>query len=187
MKKILAVLCIFLPVLIQAQEAHVYDTVKATNFDTWIQVNYGNPQDYGTSLGNQIGIGLPGPEEFRTINDWEWAYNDIPTQATVTSVEIKFKASDGRSDNFNFTLHSIGYKLGTTGVNFFNQCNAGDQVDSVSLTVQQYNYNYFDKIYTTGPLRDSVQAAVTSGRYYFTLGIKSTGSDIPGVFTLAGC
>ena len=151
MKKILSLLCVLLPILLQAQEAHIYDTVKATQFDGWIQINSGQPTDYGATYGNRVGY--YNGWEWRLMNEWKWTYSNIPTQATVTSVEIRFKTNDaGYKDAFTFTLHVIPDTLKSPGINFFNQCNSTTQVDDDTITCHTDGYNYFDKVYTSGAL-----------------------------------
>ncbi|HTR81404.1 MAG TPA: hypothetical protein VMM58_07215, partial [Bacteroidota bacterium] len=180
MKKVIFMLGFLLPIFLQAQEAHVYGPVMDTNYNAWRQTGTQTPVNLGTSYGHDVGMEISENWEFRTISYWAWNYSDIPVQATVTSVRIKFRAHNPDGDNFEFSFHNISHMYNESGVNFFNQCVSTNQIDDVTLTADQNKYYYFDKTYTRGdPLFTAVSDAITSGNYYFTLGIKEIGSSMP--------
>jgi hypothetical protein len=153
---------------LSAQESHQYGPVKENYFKTWIREGNSSPRFYITDHyvgGNGVG------NEVRSINFWEWTYGNIPTEGTVTSVVIKFKVSFMYTDDFHFTLHNIGYKYGTSGVTFFNECTANNQIYDTTLDMSTH-YSYFTRTFSSGPVLTALNNAIQSGNYFFTLGIK---------------
>ena len=180
MKKIL-LLVFALAVSAFAQGNYSYPSsgfIKENNFGDW-------EEGQGmTDVGHQVGL-IPYAGnliESRNIDNWTWAYTDIPTSASVTSVRIRFRTENQFSYNtlFQFTLNNINHVWGDNNFDYYNAFTSTNQLYSGSITTGSDGYAYFDVTFPSGSaLCNAVNSAVQSGQYFFTLGIKITGSYEP--------
>lgn len=166
---------------LSAQEQHIYGPAKENYFETWLKENSDTPYKITWDEVHEVGFTFitgGGTGELRNINYWTWQYSDIPTEATVTSVTVRFRTQYSYDEDFIFSLHDIPYPHNASGINFYNECNVDTKIHEQTLTRQAGGWYYFNETFTSGDLFDAIQDAVTSGNYYFTLGIKFSGPDM---------
>ncbi|MCZ7615316.1 MAG: hypothetical protein M5T52_17680 [Ignavibacteriaceae bacterium] len=55
-----------------------------------------------------VGVNNGPPSVFyRNTNFWEWSNNDIPTDAQLSSVRLRFKAARSGTEHFKFAIHNL--------------------------------------------------------------------------------
>ncbi|MDR3626423.1 MAG: hypothetical protein P4L45_06305, partial [Ignavibacteriaceae bacterium] len=167
---------IFFQFLLIGQNNHTYGPVRDQH---WADVQDPNGGDHFVGR-NSNGQGIT----YYNFVNWQWTYNNIPNATNLTSINIKFKAQyeDYSSHAFHFTLHYI--ESNWSGIDlsyYFNQVGYNnnrkvfeDNVSSDAGGVLTYN-----KTITSGALFDSVQAAITRGRYFVTLAFRSEDGTSP--------
>ncbi len=186
MKKphLLFILLFFFPVTL-AQQTHIFSS-KENIFSNWIKRSGETAYQWG-STHHRVGALVQNyVYEIRNFNCWQWSYNQIPTEASVTSVTIKFRARKGNyPDNFKFSLHTIPYVLNTPGINFFDQCNYNQIYLSSNLIPDANNYVYFNQTFTEQTpmgqgweVWNAIKNAVQSGNYFLTLGIRERDNSV---------
>ena len=163
-----------------AQEQHTYGPVKENYFRQWTKYSGQAASDLGSNSYHSIGTdNYNGIYETRCINFWQWTYDNIPTQATVTKVTIKFRVHYSYlNEDLLFSMHNIGYPFGASGVNFYEQLTPGNKILEQTVAMPNY-YAYYNTDFTSGPVFDAVQSAVQSGNYYLTLGMKRASASMP--------
>jgi hypothetical protein len=160
-----------------AQETHTYGPVKENNFSTWIKEGSSTPRFWFTGHA----CGFVNPEWSRNINYWTWDYEDIPTEATVTEVKVRFKAyKNSGFQDLKLSLHNIPQPYSAEGINFFDEC----KTENIIYEIDEVHTNgvvLFEHTFTQNDGSDVVaivNSAVQSGNYYFTLGLKAIGATI---------
>jgi hypothetical protein len=195
MKTILAAFCILLfPMTILGQEHHTFGPTKDGSFSEWYDPN-GQGHIYYPSVHN-VGIWTTAGYELRTISTWQWSYSDIPTEATVTGVKIRFAAvwrSEYPSNPvFGFSMRKINHINGESGPDFFALCNDPDTIFAtpdagIQPVVGDYGikYAYFSQWFYPGSrVCDSISNAVRGGGNYLTLGLKIKAYVVNGQGTI---
>ena len=171
--QIISFFILYLYISISAQETHTYGPVKENKFTTWIKEVSSQPRGWAEDHK----CGAWSSAEVRNINYWTWTYNDIPTEATVTEVTIKFRAEkDSPYQDFHVSFHNIQYPYGSN-VNFYNECKNSNKIYEANIPDDD-GFVLFDKTFTQNDGSGVVAAlnsAVKSGNYFFTLGIKALG------------
>ncbi|MHB1050655.1 MAG: T9SS type A sorting domain-containing protein [Bacteroidota bacterium] len=174
MKKYFSILLFINITILSAQESHTYSH-RENQWETWLKPDGGSPFKSSSIWDHNVGLASlsgGGSGELRSINYWTWTYDDIPTEANIQSVNIKFKTWYSTSTDFVFSIHAIPYKKDESGINFYLECDDDSKVDVATIS-NVSGYYIVDRSFGIGDaLLDSIQAAVSSGRYYFTLGIK---------------
>ncbi len=154
---------LFLLPTLNAQEQHHYGPVKENNFITVFR-------DNGSTGGHLVGK-TAGGFPIRNFNFWTWDYNDIPTEAELTNVNIKFKAYRNTTEAFNFGLYAIpiDWEWPQTWFSLLN--NDDYLVYNGSITLVN-GIAIVDVTFIEGPFFNSVRDAIQSGENYLTFGIK---------------
>jgi hypothetical protein len=157
-----------------AQESHTYGPVREDVFATWLYNGSDDPYSWVDVhyCGHYFG------DEVRVINKWTWDNSDIPIEAVVTEVNIKFKAKKtSHPQDLNISFHNIEQE---SGVNFYNECKTENEIykTATPLTHTDGIVN-FNKTFlpndNTGVV-EAINNAVQSGNYFFILGIKALGT-----------
>ncbi len=162
-----------------AQETHTFGPRKENFTRTWIKQNSGTPYGY-SDVEHFVGSVNSGGSlyNYRNINFWQWTYDEIPTEAEVTSVTITFQAYKGYNHNFIIDIHNIPYPVNQQ-VNFYNSMDSNNLIYEEQFTPDQNQMIFFNRTFSPGDdVFDAVTDAVQSGNYFFTLGIKEAGSSI---------
>ena len=171
--QIISFFILYLYISISAQETHTYGPVKENKFTTWIKEVSSQPRGWAEDHK----CGAWSSSILRNINYWTWTYNDIPTEATVTEVTIKFRAEKySPYQDFHVSFHNIQYPYGSN-VNFYNECKNSNKIYEANIPDDD-GFVLFDKTFTQNDGSGVVAAlnsAVKSGNYFFTLGIKALG------------
>ena len=154
---------LFLLPTLNAQEQHHYGPVKENNFITVFR-------DNGSTAGHLVGK-TAGGFPIRNFNFWTWDYNDIPTEAELTNVNIKFKAYRNTTEAFNFGLYAVPIEWEWPQT-WFSLLNNDDYlVYNGSITLVN-GIAIVDVTFIEGPFFNSVRDAIQSGENYLTFGIK---------------
>lgn len=170
---------LFLLPIVNAQEEHSYP-MRESIFQNWIKRDGQSAYSWGNDY-HKVGALLQTYwYEIRNFNSWQWTYNDIPTEATVTSVTLKFRVRKGNyNDTFTFSLHNIPYLLNTPNIDFYNESNSNQIYISSALTPDANKYVYFNMTFTPqSPVGngqevwEAINSAVQSGQNFVTLGIR---------------
>ena len=120
------------------------------------------------------------------FNYWSWTQNIIPKEATVTSVNIKFRAyKPNHNHSFQFYFYNIPYKI-DSGVNLYDQCTANNRVFTSEVYTPNSSYEVFVDLTVSSQspvgngweLWNAINNAVKSGNNYFTLGIKEASPSL---------
>jgi len=161
-----------------AQGPYTYGPVKENNFDSWIGREGITPHPWAAD--HQIGVLSDQGYiwEARTITYWEWTTDQIPLEAEVISVRLKFKAVKYEQEDLHLSFHNIQHPFNEPNINFYDECNNSNEI--YENTFQQTNGTtvYFDEVFDQQSVNgweiwDAIQNAVSSGSLYFTLGIKA--------------
>ena len=170
---------LFLLPIVNAQEEHIYSS-RENIFQNWIKQDGQSAYSWGNDYHKVGALYQTNWYEIRNFNSWQWTYNDIPTEATVTSVTVKFRVRKGNyNDTFTFSLHNIPYLLNTPNIDFYNESNSNQIYLSSVLVPDANKYVYFNMTFTpqspVGNGREvwnAINSAVQSGQNYITLGIR---------------
>lgn len=150
MKTVINLCIIFIMSITQllAQEQHTFSS-KEDIFSNWIKRDGEAAFSWGNDY-HRVGELLQTYwYEIRNFDCWQWTYNEIPTEATVTSVTIKFRVNKGNyQDSFTFSLHNIPYILNTPSVDFFNESNSNQVYLSPTLTPDGNHNVFFNQTFT---------------------------------------
>lgn len=116
---------LFLLPSVNAQEEHTYLSREVVYYN-YIKKTYSNDAAYrwGESDGHWCGYNSDGSYNYniRNFDFWEWNYSNIPVQATVSSVTLRFRAYKNHNHNFSFKLYNIPYSRFNSDKNFYNEC-----------------------------------------------------------------
>jgi hypothetical protein len=133
--------------------------------------------------------------EIRNFVCWKWSYNDIPIEANVKSVTLKFRVRKYNfNHNFQFYLHNIPYPLDSKNINFFDECNNNSKIYLSDILTPDTNHNImFSKTFTEQSphgkgfeIWNAVNNAVKSGKYFLTLGIRENTPRLLPFWTISG-
>ena len=187
MKTLIIFLFIFLTSLqiIIAQEQHIYSE-KENAYVNYIKPT-GQPAYPWAHNEHRIGFWTDGNNyDVANFNCWNWTQDTIPQEATVTSVNIKFRARKRNySHTLKFYLYNIPYTI-NSGTNLYDQCT----VNNLVYTSEEYNQNanydvLVDLTFTSqSPVENgwkvwnAINNAVKSGNYYLTLGIREAPNSL---------
>ncbi|MBI5663123.1 MAG: hypothetical protein HZC46_13365 [Ignavibacterium album] len=169
--------------IIFAQEQHIYSQ-KETAYVNYIKPT-NQPAYPWADREHRVGY-WSGGYDVANFNYWEWTQNIIPIEATVTSVNIKFRAiKNNYLHTFKFYLYNIPYGL-NSGINLYDQCTINNRVFTSEVYNPNTNYEVFvDLTFTPqSPVGNgwevwnAINNAVKSGNYYFTLGIREAPNSI---------
>ncbi len=173
-KNFLLIWMVFPMTIILAQEQHTMGPFKDWYCVSWAY----DGTDYAQYSYDHL-VGLSDTYLFyiyRDVNFWKWTYNDIPTQATVQSVAINFRAYRSTNDmNFRFSLHNFPVNFDSQNVNYYNLFTTGNKLLDTTIAQNTQGYAYFNNTFTSGSIVSAIQTAIQSGNYYLTLGIMQEG------------
>ncbi len=170
---------LFLLPIVNAQEEHPYSS-RESIFQNWIKRDGQSAYSWGNETHKVGALVQTYWYEIRNFNSWQWTYSDIPLEATVTSVTVKFRVRKGNyNDTFTFSLHNIPYLLNTPSIDFYNESNSNQIYLSSALTPDANKYVYFNQTFTSQSsvengwgVWDAINSAVQSGQNFVTLGIR---------------
>jgi hypothetical protein len=158
------------------QEQHTYGPVKENNF-TSQYIFEGNVNGFehhyvGVNAGSQ------GVVVYRNFNFWEWTSDNIPTRATLQSVNIKFRAHRFGTENFEFSIHNLNMPYNSQ-TDYYNMINGSSNIIYQTSLTPINDYVFFNQTFTSGDFFNAVAAAITSGNYFFSLGIRLNPESSP--------
>ncbi len=162
------------------EEQHSYGPVKDQNWYTYAySASSGSGPHY---IGDNAGGGLV--VTYICFVNWQWDEMNIPNEATLTSINIKFKAQTNNYSqrNFDFTLHWIDEDWSTVDFDtyahdIYNNDNRKVFGDSKNSNASG-NVSY-EKTVTNGKWFDDVKNAITNSNHYMTLAIRSESGEYP--------
>lgn len=165
---------------VMAQDQHTYGPVLDDTYESWYeQSGSSTPQAWGQF--REIGYFLDNNNwmNARCVSFYHWAYSNLPTEATVTSVRIRFRAYGMAPNNFQFALNNINHNSGDNNFDYYDAFTPSDQLYTESIAPSSDGYAYFDMTFTSGPVVTAVNSAVQSGQNFLAIGIQVVGSSIP--------
>ena len=178
MKSLLFPMLFFLSfsILGLCQELHTYGPVKENNF-TSQYIFEGNVNGFehhyvGVNAGSQ------GVVVYRNFNFWEWTSDNIPTQATLQSVNIKFRAHRYGTENFEFSIHNLNTPYNSQ-TDYYNMINGSSNIIYQTSLTPINDYVFFNQTFTSGDFFNAVATSITSGNYFFSLGIRLNPESSP--------
>lgn len=169
----------FCIIFIYPQDTHTYGPVRDQNWYTKAQ---------GTSPlqgDHSIGVNAGGPIiNYICFVNWQWNNNDIPQEATLTSINIKFNAVRVNyvQSNLHFTLHWIESDWDNINIDYYSnqvQYNNNRKVYEDNRTSNSSGHVSYDATITSGDLFNHINNAITNPDYYMTLAIRSEDGDAP--------
>lgn len=190
--KTLAIILITItPILLKGQ--HTFSS-KETLFTNWIKRDGQASYAWGNNTHRVGALYQTYWYEIRNFACWQWTYDEIPTEATVTSVTLKFRAYKGNyQDNFTFSLHNIPYILNSPNIDFFNESNYNQIYLSPTLTPDANHNVFINQTFTAQTpvgqgweVWNAVNNAVKSGNYFLTLGIRERINLLLPHWTISG-
>lgn len=181
MKNVL--MAILLAILFQVySHGQSYYTYGPTREQNWTTQQGGGIGPVGDHL---IGGNAGGPiVTYICFVNWQWTYNNIPTEAIIDTVCIKFQAKYGNTTtkNLNFTIHYIESNWTDIDISYYyNQVKYNDnrKVFNDNVSSNSNGLVLYEKVVTSGALFDSIKTAINTGRYYITLALRSEDNSHP--------
>ena len=188
---------LFLLPIVNAQEQHTYSSKEVVYYN-YIKKTYSNDVAYrwGEFDGHRCGNNSDGSYNYniRNFDFWEWNYSNIPIQASVSSVTLRFRVYKNLNHNFSFKLYNIPYSRSNSDINFYNECiNERTIFSSPVYSPDGNNIIYYNQTFTAlSPIGqgweiwNAVNNAVQSGVYFFTVGIQENDPSIYPHWWIAG-
>ncbi len=163
------------------QVQHSYGPVKDQNWYTYA---------YSASSGSgphYIGDNAGGGEvvTYICLVNWQWNEMNIPNEATLTSINIKFRAQTNNYSqrNLDFTLHWIPEDWSST-IDFDTYAhdihyNNNRLVFEDGQNSNTSGYVSYEQTVTSGNWFNAIQEAITNSNHYMTLAVRDENEGYP--------
>ena len=163
------------------QEQHSYGPVKDQNWYTYaFSASSGSGPHY---IGDNAGGGAV--VTYICFVNWQWNEMNIPNEATLTSINIKFRAQTNNYSqrNLDFTLHWIDEDWSPT-INLDTYVhdiyyNNNRLVFEDGQNSNASGYVSYEQTVTSGDWFNAIQEAITNSNHYMTLAVRDENEGYP--------